>query len=89
MEPQVLIFSFEEDNGGREAFSVFHCSPLVVMASEEDRNKVEAIIKAAAGVKEDETYDEEYSKESLINALNAAGYKAVWSSIKSYVNEIG
>jgi len=84
----VLVFSFEQDYGSREDCSVFYCEPLVVLAPESARPAVKRIIEGYIQFDyNDESYDEEFDKNALLQGLLNAGYPASWSRIDPYVNE--
>jgi len=85
---EVLLFTFEEDNGSRESCSVFYANPLAVLGTDQDRPAIEAIIEAHISYDpSDESYDEDFDQAALLQKVLDAGYSASWQDLNIYCNE--
>lgn len=84
----VLLFSFEDDDGSRESCSVFYCSPLVVLSPDPTGAAVTEIIERVTSYDEEaKQYDGDFDRALLVQELNDAGYPAKWQELYLYVNQ--
>lgn len=85
---EVLLFSFEQETGSREDGSVYYCEPLVVLATSQDKGTIQEIIEEHIEFSvSDDSYDEDFDRDALLEKVLADGFSASWQTINVYCNE--
>jgi len=85
---EVILLTFEEDNGSRESCSVFYSEPLAVLGTEADYPAIYAIVEPHISYDpNDESYDPDFDREALLDKLLNAGFSASWQELNVFCNE--
>lgn len=83
----MIAYQFDEATGSREDLSILHNDVLVVLASASQKAQVDAIVEAHIKLAPDHTFDQDFDKARLVQALAALGFQAEWLWPNVYINE--